>query len=133
MPTVEGSTYETVIPTVCVVDGDSGVRRSLQALLETLPVRVVAFGSAEEFLRCLDEDRPCCLITEVHLPGMSGIDLQRALRERGLSVPVIVLSADADVPMAVRAMHLGAIDFIEKPFVDRMVLARVRKALQIAA
>jgi two-component system response regulator FixJ len=126
-------TADRAIQTVCIVDGDTGVRQSLTALLGALPVRVVTFHNAEAFLHCLDADRPCCLITEVHLPGMNGLDLQEELRRRGLRIPVIVISGDADVPIAVRAMHLGALDFIEKPFVERRVLHLVRHALALAA
>ena len=120
------------VPTVYVVDGDRGVRDGLQSLLGTLGVRVVTFPSAEELLSRLEQGPPQCIITEVQLPGMSGLDLQRQLRVATIDVPVIVLAADADVPMAVRAMQLGAIDFIEKPFIDRSVVARVREALGVA-
>lgn len=118
-------------PTVYVVDGDRGVREGLQFLLGTLGLRVVTFRSAEELLPGLEQDPPQCIITEVQLPGMSGLDLQRRLRATAIHVPVIVLAADADVRMAVRAMQLGAIDFIEKPFLERSVVASVREALGV--
>ena len=121
------------IPTVYVVDGDQGVRDGLQSLLGTLGLRVIGLASAEEALRRLVRDPPQCVITEVQLPGMSGLDLQRRLRAAAIDVPVIVLAADADVPLAVRAMQLGAIDFIEKPFLDRSVVARIREALGVTA
>lgn len=121
------------MPTVCVVDGDEGVREGLRSLLGTLGLRVIAFRSAEELLGYLETERPQCIITEVQLPGMSGLDLQCRLRVAAADVPVIVLAANADVPMAVRAMHLGAIDFIEKPFIDRIVVARVCEVLGVTA
>lgn len=119
--------------TVHVVDGDRGVLQGIQSLIGTLGVHVSCHRSAEEFLERADFDDQGCVITEVHLPGMSGIDLQKALQERGIKYPVIVMATQADVRMAVRAMALGAIDFIEKPFVDRILLARVKQALRSAA
>ena len=116
-------------PAVGVIDGDDGVRRSLESLLKTLDVSVVTFSSAEEFLEYIDRRPFDCLVTEVELPGMSGIELQCRLRERAIRLPVIVIATEADVAMAVRAMRPGALDFIEKPFVERAVLARVRQAL----
>lgn len=101
-------------------------------MLQTLDLGVQGFTSAEEFLQTVDGGTPDCLITEVHLPGMTGIDLQKHLKERGIHLPVIVLATNADVPVAVRAMHLGALDFIEKPFIDRVVVARVKEALALA-
>jgi len=116
-------------PAVGVIDGDDGVRQSLESLLKTLGVTVETFKSAEEFLERIDRRPLDCLVTEVHLPGMSGIDLQRRLRARAITLPVIVIATEADVALAVRAMRLGALDFIEKPFVERAVLARVRQVL----
>ena len=114
---------------VYVVDADESVRRSLRLLMETLGMDVETFACAEDFLDRLDLDRPGCLITEVGLPGMSGIDLQQHLKDQGMCLPVIVLASDAEVRQVVIAIHLGAIDFIEKPFVDQVLLARVRGAL----
>ncbi|UCF39775.1 MAG: response regulator [Gemmatimonadota bacterium] len=115
--------------TVWVVDGDAGVRQSVAALLGTLDVGVRSSASGEELLRDLPPAGPDCLIVELYLPGMNGIELLRCLLERGVRCPVILLASDADVPMAVRAMQVGAFDFIEKPFVDRVLLCRVRDAL----
>jgi two-component system response regulator FixJ len=115
--------------TVFIVDGDEGVRSALRSLLETLNVHIETYGTAEELLGRMAGATPDCLITEVHLPRMSGTELQKTLRERGIDVPVIVLATHADVPIAVRAMLLGALDFIEKPFVGHVVLARVKQAL----
>lgn len=119
--------------TVYVIDGDNGVLHSVQSLLGTIGVGVRCYRSAEEFLDSVDFDGPGCVITEVYLPGITGIDLQEALRRRGVDYPVIVMASDADVPLAVRAMALGALDFIEKPFVDRVLISRVKQALHIAA
>ena len=117
---------------VHIVDRDSGVMHCIQALVEPLGVDVSCHRSAEEFLKSADFGRPGCVITEVHLPGISGIDLQQILQQRGIAYPAIVMASHADVRMAVRAMALGALDFIEKPFVDRLLLARVKQAVRSA-
>jgi two-component system, LuxR family, response regulator FixJ len=114
---------------VFVVDEDEGVERSFKLLLGVLHLEVESFHSAEELLARLPERTPDCLIAEVYLPGMSGIELLRELRARGLKIPVIVVATHADVPLAVQAMQLGALDFIEKPFVDRVLVSRVKQAL----
>lgn len=119
--------------TVHVVDGDQSVLEGVRSLLSTMDVGVKCYRTAEQFLNTVDWKEPGCLITEVHLPGISGLDLQQILWSRGVDYPVIVLASDADVPMAVRAMTLGALDFIEKPFVDRVLIARVKQALHSAA
>lgn len=116
---------------VYVVDGDPEVGRNLAPLLRTLHLEVEVFESAEGALPRILEAPPGCLISEVYLPGLSGIELLRELRDEGSSIPVIILAAQADVPLAVEAMQLGALDFIEKPVVDRIVLARVREALHL--
>ena len=126
-----GSTPTTT--TVYVVDGDKSVLHGVQSLLSTLGVGVRCYRSAEQFLDNVDFEKPGCVITEVSLPGITGIDLQEELRRRGVNYPVIMMASDADVPMAVRAMALGALDFIEKPFVDQVLLARVKQALHTAA
>jgi len=128
-PIDKGSTAATIH----VVDGDQNVLLGVSSLLGTLGVGVRCYRSAEQFLDEVDPNEPGCIITEVHLPGISGLDLQEALRERGANYPVIVMASDADVPMAVRAMGLGALDFIEKPFVDRVLITRVKQALKTAA
>jgi FixJ family two-component response regulator len=121
---------KSTAPVIHVVDGDQGVQHGVRSLLGTLGVAVRCYSSAEQFLDTVDLGLPGCVITEVHLPGISGLDLQEALRRRGVDYPVIVLASDADVPIAVRAMALGAVDFIEKPFVDRVLIARVKQALR---
>lgn len=118
--------------TVFVVDSDQSVLNGISSLMATLGVRVRCYRSAEAFLDSRDYENPGCIVTEVHLPGISGLDLQEVLRSRGARHPVIVMTSDADVPIAVRAMLLGALDFIEKPFVDRLLIARVKQGLRLA-
>jgi len=118
---------------VSVIDPDEGVRESLRALLGTLGLGVGTFTSAEGFLTSLDvTSPPACVITELHLHGMSGMDLQRRLLEEGVRVPVIVLATHADVPTAVACMHLGAAHFMEKPIVGPDLARRIRRTLEPA-
>lgn len=126
-----GAHSGTTVPTVSVIDSDAGVRQGLRSLLQTLGLEVATFRSAEEFLGGLDGWAPDCVITELELPGMSGMDLQIRLREMNLKLPVILLATFAEVPTAVRCMRLGAADFIEKPFVGRSVLERVKQVLNL--
>jgi FixJ family two-component response regulator len=114
---------------VYVVDGDPSVGESLRFLLRSLQLDVELFTTAEEALIRIEETPPLCLISEVYLPGMSGIELQRQLLTRRIALPVIMLATHADVPVAVEAMQLGALDFIEKPTIERVVLKRVREAM----
>ncbi|MFP6664685.1 MAG: response regulator transcription factor [Deltaproteobacteria bacterium] len=123
----------SVEPTVFVVDDDAAMRDSLRWLLESVDFVVKAFESARDFLKAYDGHRPSCLILDVRMPGMSGLDLQDELARRGIKVPMIMISAHGDVPVAVRALKSGAIDFIEKPFSDQLLLDRVRQALQTDA
>jgi len=121
-------------PVVSVIDPDEGVRESLRALLDTMGLDVCAFTSAEAFLTFLrDATSPACLITELNLRGMSGLDLQRRLLDEGVRVPVIVLATDADVPTAVACMRLGAAHFMEKPIIGPDLARRVRRILEPAA
>jgi two-component system response regulator FixJ len=115
---------------VHVIDDDEAVRASLAFLLETdgLPVRT--YDSAEAFLETAGGVRGGCVITDVRMPGMSGLDLLRRLRELGIDLPVAVITGHADVPMAVEAMKAGVIDFIEKPFDDEVLLEVVRRAME---
>lgn len=115
---------------VYVVDDDKAVRDSLRWLIESVGVRVETFASAREFLdRCDAGEVRGCLVADVRLPGISGLDLQENLRQRGLYLPTIVITGHGDVPLAVRAMKAGALDFIEKPFSDQVLLDRIREAL----
>ena len=103
-------------PTVFVVDDDNDVRESLQELLESVGLLSESFGTAQEFLSGPRNDGPSCLILDVRLPGISGLDLQRELKRGRINIPIIFLTAHADVPMSVKAMKSGAIEFLTKPF-----------------
>jgi two-component system response regulator FixJ len=115
-------------PTIFIVDDDEAVRDSLQILLQTEGYRTEIFDSARAFLDRYVANRPGCLLTDVRMPDMSGLDLQEAMIERRLNLPIIIMTGHADVPMAVRAMKAGAIDFIEKPFTDTAILDSIRRA-----
>ena len=116
-------------PTVHVVDDDDGVRESLRFLLEAEGMAVRAYASAAALLAA-DAPPGGCVLTDFHMPGMDGLQLQAALAARGSTLPVIVMTGHADVPVAVRAMKAGAVDFLEKPFLDVQLLGAVRQALQ---
>jgi two-component system response regulator FixJ len=116
--------------TVHVIDDDEALRDSLTFLLRTARLEVQSYPSAAAFLEALPEANLSCVITDVRMPGMSGIDLLRRLRERKISVPVIVITGHGDIPLAVEAMRIGAIDFLEKPFDDEVLIASVKAALR---
>ena len=114
---------------VHVIDDDEAVRQSLKFLLELASIGVETYASATEFLRLLPEMEPACVITDVRMPNISGIDLLRRLRELKRGIPVIVITGHGDVALAVEAMKIGAADFLEKPFDDEALLASVRSAI----
>jgi two-component system response regulator FixJ len=114
---------------VHVIDDDEGVRESLAFLLETADFSVKTYDSAGRFLDRLSEVEPGCIITDIRMPGMSGLELIRHLNERGVTLPVIVITGHGDVPLAVEAMRAGVADFIEKPFGDDTILMSLRQAL----
>jgi len=116
--------------TVHVVDDDYDVRESLTMLLRSLGLRAAAYGSAAEFLEAVGPDPEGCLVVDVRMPGMSGLELQAELARRGVPLPAIVITGHADVPMAVAAMKGGAVDFLQKPFSDQALLDRVHEALR---
>ena len=116
-------------PTVFVVDDDPAMRDSLRWLLQSVGLAVETFGAAEEFLTQYDATKPGCLVLDVRMPGMSGLKLQDVLAERHIRLPVIIITGYAEVPSAVRALKTGAIDFIEKPFSDELLLDRIRQAI----
>src|SRR6185369_4418709 len=118
-------------PTVFVVDDDPGIRDSVTWLFQSVGLRVETYGSAQEFLDIYVTSRPGCLILDVRLPGMGGLDLLEALRRRGATLPVIVVTAFGEVHSAVRAMKGGAIDVMEKPTRDQVLLDRVQQALDL--
>ena len=115
---------------VYVVDDDAAVRDGLKWLIESVELQVSPCPSAQAFLEAYDRSRPGCLVLDVRLRGMSGLDLQAELARRDISIPTIVVTGHGDVPMAVRAMKLGAIDFVEKPFNDQELLERIQKAIE---
>jgi len=117
-------------PTVIVIDDDDAVRGSLKLLLRAVNLPVVAYALAQEFLARYLLDQPGCLIVDVRMPGMSGLELQQVLNRRGAMIPLIFISGHGDISMAVEAMQHGAFDFLPKPFCDRDLLDRVERALQ---
>lgn len=112
---------------VFIVDSDSAVRDSVAALVRALGARPHCFANAEECLAFFDTDTPGCLVTEINLPGIDGMELLRRLRAAGHSTPTIFLALQSDVGGAVRAMRSGAVDYIEKPFIDRQLADRIRE------
>jgi len=123
----------TTKPTVFIVDDDPGMRKSLHCLLESVDLQVETFSAAQDYLDAYDPSRPGCLVLDVRMPGMSGLDLQEKLRTQQIAIPFIVISGFADVPTAVRAMKNGAVDFIEKPFSDQTLLDRIQEAIELDA
>ena len=115
--------------TVFVVDDDDAVRDSLRMLLKSAGVHAEVCASAQEFLSSYDASQPGCLVLDVRMPGMSGLEMQHELNVRGLSMPVIFITGHGDIPMAVEAMQHGAFDFLQKPFRDQELLDRVQRAL----
>ncbi len=115
---------------LCVVEDDADERSSLVTLFGSLGISVRTYASAEDLLGTLDQVNVSMLVSELALPGMSGIELLRRLRERGVRSPAILLGENSDIPTAVDAIRAGAVDFIEKPFIDRILLRRVRAALE---
>ncbi len=117
-------------PTVYVVDDDQATRKSLRWLVETLNVPVQTFHSGASFLDSYDPSQPGCLILDVMMAGMSGLELQKELNDRQIKIPVIVLTGYGNVPTAVKALKNGAVEFLEKPFDGEVLLEQVRKALE---
>ena len=116
-------------PTVFVIDDDKAVRHFLRGLIASVNLRVEAFASAQEFLAAYRSSSPGCLLLDIRMPGMSGLELQQELSVRGIDLPVIVLTGHGNVQVAVHAMKAGAVDFIEKPFNNELLLDRVQKAV----
>ena len=119
-------------PDVCVVDDDHAVRESLQILLETMGYAIRAYGSGLAFLEEYSALEPGCVLLDVRMPKMSGLDVQKRLQAERPDLPVVIVTGHGDVKMAVQAMKAGAIDFIEKPFQEDALLASVRNALSLA-
>jgi FixJ family two-component response regulator len=116
--------------TVFVIDDDPSVRHALQGLFETVALKVELFGSVEEFLSSKRTDTPGCLVLDIRLPGPSGLDLQRELRTANIQTPIIFITGHGDVPMSVKAMKAGAIEFLIKPFRDQDLLDAVRIGIE---
>jgi FixJ family two-component response regulator len=116
--------------TVFIVDDDEAVRGSMKLLLKTLDLPAQTFASAQEFLATFDKGRSGCLVLDIRMPGMSGLELQEELNARGAVLPIIFVTGHGDVPMAVEAMQRGAMDFLQKPFRDQDLLDRITRALE---
>jgi FixJ family two-component response regulator len=115
---------------VFVVDDDASMRESLKNLIRSVGLRVELFASAQEFLRSNRPDVPSCLVLDVRLPGLSGLDLQRRTSDAGIEVPIIFITGHGDIPMSVRAMKAGAVEFLTKPFRDQDLLDAIQQALE---
>src|ERR1700684_2764171 len=115
---------------VFVVDDDASIRDALKSLIRSVGLKVEAFGSPREFLQGKRPDAPSCLVLDVRLPGESGLDLQRELAEANIHIPIIFITGHGDIPMSVRAMKAGAVEFLTKPFRDQDLLDAVRIALE---
>jgi FixJ family two-component response regulator len=116
-------------PTVFVIDDDAAVRESIEGLLKSVGLRSETFGTAQEFLRSERSDGPSCLVLDVRLPGVSGLDFQHELAEAGVQIPIIFITGHGDIPMTVKAMKSGAVEFLTKPFVDQDLLDAIHHAL----
>jgi FixJ family two-component response regulator len=117
------------LPTVFIVDDDAAIRFAMQALMESVDQPHEIFASADEFLAKEIYQRPGCLVLDIRMPGLGGLELQQELINRKNTLPIIFITGHGDVPMAVEAMQKGAVDFIQKPFRDQELLDRIRKAL----
>jgi two-component system response regulator FixJ len=116
-------------PSVYIVDDDDAVRGAVRFLIRSVGLAAQVYASAQEFLAAYDRRDPGCLLLDVRMPGMSGLDLQQELNRRGATIPVVFITGHGDVPMAVEAMQQGAFDFLQKPFRDQDLLDRVQRAL----
>jgi FixJ family two-component response regulator len=117
-------------PIVFVVDDDPSVRRALKRLIGSVGLQVEGFGSAREFLQAMHSEGPSCLVLDIRLPGVSGLDFQRELAAANVPIPIIFITAHGDIPMTVRAMKAGAVEFLSKPFRDQDLLDAIHMALE---
>ncbi len=115
---------------VFVIDDDESVREAIRSLIRSVGLNVETFGSANDFLRSKRPDVPACLILDVRMPGLSGLDLQRDLAEANINIPIIFITGHGDIPMSVRAMKAGAVEFLTKPFRDQDLLDGIQQALE---
>ena len=118
------------VPTVFVVDDDASMREALAGLIRAAGLNVETFASAQEFLARPPADVPGCLVLDVHLPGLSGLDLQSRMAEINLEIPIVFITGHGDVPTSVRAMKAGALEFLTKPFLDRDLLDAIAQAIE---
>ena len=116
-------------PTVFVLDDDAAMRASIQGLLTSAGLRSETFGTADEFLRNTRPDAPSCLVLDVKLPGISGLEFQRVLADAGIRIPIVFITGYGDIPMSVRAIKSGAVEFLPKPFDDQALLDAIHQAL----
>jgi len=117
-------------PIVFIVDDDAGVRAAIQGLLKSVGLRSEAFATPQEFLRGKRSEGPACLVLDVRLPGVSGLEFQRQLSDSGMAIPVIFITGHGDIPMSVKAMKSGAVEFLTKPFRDQDLLDAIQQALE---
>jgi len=117
-------------PTVFVVDDDSGMRAAIEGLLKSAGLRSGSFGTAEGFLRSSRPDVPSCLVLDIGLPGINGLDFQQKLADAGVQIPIIFITGHGDIPMTVKAMKSGAVEFLTKPFQDQDLLDAIQQALE---
>jgi FixJ family two-component response regulator len=118
------------IPIVFIVDDDHGMRRAIRYLVESVGLRAEAFATAEEFLNRRRTDEPSCLVLDVRLPQLSGLDFQGELAKSGVHIPIIFITAHGDIPMSVRALKSGAVEFLTKPFRDQDLVDAIQQALK---
>ena len=121
---------DAAVPIVFIIDDDAGMRQAIEDLVESVDLRAACFTTGEEFLRTQRTSDPCCLVLDVRLPQMSGLDFQHRLAEIGLQIPIIFITAHGDIPMSVKALKSGAVEFLTKPFRDQDLLDAIQQALQ---
>lgn len=119
----------TAVPTVFVIDDDAGVRAAISGLLKEVGLHAETFASPQEFLQREISNHPSCVVLDVRLPGISGLDVQRKLADAGVLIPIIFITGHADIPMTVKAMKSGAVEFLTKPFRDQDLLDAIQQAL----
>ena len=128
---LDAAKHTNTRPMVYIVDDDDGVRRAMSALMESVGYAHAAYASANDFLKHYNTSQPGCLVLDIRMPSMSGLELQQELNKRGYHIPLIFVTGHGDVPMAVEAMKKGAFDFVQKPFRDQDLLDKVNHALQL--
>jgi FixJ family two-component response regulator len=129
MSRASGSRQPAAVPAVYIVDDDEGARNSLRFLLKSVGLPAMAFDSAQAFLSAYQPHQPGCLVLDVRMPGMSGLELQQELNRLGAVIPVVFVTGHGDVPMAVEAIQQGAFDFVQKPYREQELLDRIQRAL----